>query len=416
MSSLFFCRTQFAIGQGGFHATRIFDDYSGDYFTFVYDCGSLNATDVREREIDEFYRGGRHGWDCCWRRWAGHPDRIDLVVLSHIDADHVNGLARLLEGRADRTNTLILLPYLEWWDRLAQFDSHADGGDAAVDMVADPAEYLRRTQGVTVLTVSNEQPELPEEPEYVRLADGAEGAAGAVYVLPGPADGTIANGATLKHWRDAPWVFKVFVPSVVDRARDEFVDELVRLLPGWDERLRKGLDPEQIRELLMLHAKEVRAATKKVSGAGGPNATSLIVYSGPDPDSKHVRGGDVCCFGPCRFGCECEGELTGLGWLHTGDAPLGERSLYEQLRSALARYLPYVGIVTLPHHGSRHGFSWRLIDDCAPRTAVACSGPRKGWKHPEPELWHALALRRIGTVHVSRYELSRLHEWGSVHW
>lgn len=417
MSSLFFCRTQFAIGQGGFHATRLFEDRRGDGFTFVYDCGSLNAADVLEREIQEFFDGGRHGWDCCW--WSGAPSsgRVDLIVLSHIDADHVNGLARLLEHREPKSNTVILLPYLEWWDRLAQFASHPGGGEGVVEFVADPAEYLGRIQGVTVFTVSASTPDLSEGASYERLIDQEQDAGGTLYVSPASTDGTIANGATLKHRRDTPWVIKVFVPSVVDETRQDFVDRLVELIPDWADRFDRGLDSAGIREILVNHASEVRAATAHASlGRGGPNATSLIAYSGPDPDTVPNRVLSVCCRDGRRVDCECEGGLRGLGWLHTGDAPLGDDTAYESLRSAMGLYLPFVGIVTLPHHGSRHGFSWRLIDDCEPRTAVACSGPRKGWRHPDPDLWHSLALQGIGTVHVSRNELSRLHEGGVLFW
>ncbi|MGE4050192.1 MAG: MBL fold metallo-hydrolase [Piscinibacter sp.] len=49
-------------------------------------------------------------------RWAQRPEDVDLLVLSHFDDDHVNGVERLLSSRRVR---VLALPYLDIGHRLA---------------------------------------------------------------------------------------------------------------------------------------------------------------------------------------------------------------------------------------------------------------------------------------------------------
>lgn len=70
------------IGQGFFYTGRLRGGHSE--FNFVFDCGSLSYS-VLNDTIDRY-------------RTIQTRD-IDLLIISHFDADHINGLKRLLEGR-----------------------------------------------------------------------------------------------------------------------------------------------------------------------------------------------------------------------------------------------------------------------------------------------------------------------------
>lgn len=81
------------VGQGLFYS------FSIDDFNFVYDCGSENRI-PRLNSI---------------RRYKSKPSKhIDLLVLSHLHQDHVNGLDDLLKGIT--VNTLVM-PYLSPFER-----------------------------------------------------------------------------------------------------------------------------------------------------------------------------------------------------------------------------------------------------------------------------------------------------------
>ena len=82
------------IGQGLFYSGRIND------FNFIYDCGSENKPQV-ESVVRDFKRNELQN------------SAIDLLVLSHLHADHVNGLNALFDTTIGGQITVdtVLLPY-----------------------------------------------------------------------------------------------------------------------------------------------------------------------------------------------------------------------------------------------------------------------------------------------------------------
>jgi len=83
------------VGQGLFYSGRI-----NEKFNFVYDCGSENFKYLKlaiNRYLN-FYK-----------------NNIDMLVISHLHKDHINGLDYLL--RHKKTN-ICFLPYLTETERL----------------------------------------------------------------------------------------------------------------------------------------------------------------------------------------------------------------------------------------------------------------------------------------------------------
>lgn len=86
-----------AVGHGTFFNGLVFDGLNESSFTWVYDCGSKRKTKINQ-EITNLDQ---------WELW---PEEIDLLVLSHFDDDHVNGVERLLQTRKVR---VLALPYMD---------------------------------------------------------------------------------------------------------------------------------------------------------------------------------------------------------------------------------------------------------------------------------------------------------------
>ncbi|WP_162713499.1 MBL fold metallo-hydrolase [Brucella intermedia] len=81
-------RRQHPVGQGFFHSGFILEDRE-IRLSYVYDCGSMAAyKGERDREIDSFHRQ------------AANLKTLDLLYLSHVHADHINGVEKLLETDA----------------------------------------------------------------------------------------------------------------------------------------------------------------------------------------------------------------------------------------------------------------------------------------------------------------------------
>lgn len=92
------------VGQGLFYSGILNKGAgrSNQVFNFVYDCGSESPHIFRDREIDDYKMLLPN------KRESGGKE-LDLLVISHLHDDHVNGLDRLLDGV--KVNTVVM-PYI----------------------------------------------------------------------------------------------------------------------------------------------------------------------------------------------------------------------------------------------------------------------------------------------------------------
>jgi hypothetical protein len=118
-----------AVGHGTFFNGLVLDELRGDSFSWIYDCGSKRTTRIAQ-EIT------------CLERWEDWPAEVDLLVLSHFDDDHVNGVEQLLSSRRVR---VLALPYMDIGHLLACAGSigseTCSASTAALQL--DPVAWLR---------------------------------------------------------------------------------------------------------------------------------------------------------------------------------------------------------------------------------------------------------------------------------
>jgi len=127
------------IGQGGFYTGNI-SKHRWPYgkFNFVYDCGRKKiGIDNLEESINRF-KGSLPRIDDKTRK-------LDLLILSHIDEDHVNGVKQLLTGVKCEH---IYMPYLTPIQRLfiALRNDIVDNEDY-IEFIISPNEYLFKVGG-----------------------------------------------------------------------------------------------------------------------------------------------------------------------------------------------------------------------------------------------------------------------------
>jgi len=138
----------FKAGQGCFYSGQV-RTRKNIPFTFVYDCGTSLTTAILKNDIRDLKS-----------HLATEPGAaIDLLVISHLDADHINQVAYLLDGVKCK---MVVLPYLTPLDRLyiyfdAGFDDATDDDDFR-EFVTDPAAYLveRGAERVIFITGNDE--------------------------------------------------------------------------------------------------------------------------------------------------------------------------------------------------------------------------------------------------------------------
>lgn len=118
-----------AVGHGTFFNGLAFDEQRESSFSWIYDCGSKRTTRI-DQEI------------MCLEGWESWPEEIDLLVLSHFDDDHVNGVERLLKSRKVR---VLALPYMDVGHRLAGAASVSTDPCSASTAVfqLDPVAWLQ---------------------------------------------------------------------------------------------------------------------------------------------------------------------------------------------------------------------------------------------------------------------------------
>ena len=101
-------KTFYPVGQGGFYSERIWNGF--ECRTVVYDCGAVNKDPTKKLQ------------DCIIS--SGIKD-VDVLVISHLDEDHINGICNLesyLKQHASRL-PLILIPKPTPFDMLLFYNS-----------------------------------------------------------------------------------------------------------------------------------------------------------------------------------------------------------------------------------------------------------------------------------------------------
>ncbi|QUG75486.1 hypothetical protein GKQ23_11020 [Erwinia sp. E602] len=142
-----------AVGNGTFFTSKI-RGKEGSEFKWGYDCGSTSEK-IINGIIDSSYIEFTDG------------DSIDMMVISHFDDDHVNGLIALLRKH---TIKRLVLPYSDWTQSIREISidgSHGVSPSTALFQL-NPALWLfnndlsNRVETI-ILVQGNGGPENPEE-------------------------------------------------------------------------------------------------------------------------------------------------------------------------------------------------------------------------------------------------------------
>lgn len=278
--------------------------------------------------------GPAYAYDVLRKRIGVLPPQsryIDLLIVTHIDGDHIEGIIRLL-----RDTALGLDIRQIWFNGIAQ--TAAAAPDAVPDYGVLQGEYLSAL--VKKLGIASNIP-----------FEGAAVVAGMRVALPGGAQAyTLSPTAT----------------------------ELARLRTQWNSELDKaGLEPDASEaEMARLKAIERLAPPRSFAPALGAAPDVRALANKPFEQDKAVANGSSIGI---LF------EYDGHRILLLGDAfpEVIEHSVDTLLaQQGLTRLK--ADVVKLPHHGSRANISPALLDklDC-PRYVISSDG--KYFRHPDAE-------------------------------
>ena len=393
-------RIQHAVGHGGFHTATV--QVGRATFRYVYDCGA-NKTQLLRDTIND------HADSI-----ADADRRIDLVVLSHLDDDHVNGVDDLLG--ACRVDTVVL-PYLTAVERVfvaARSSRRGRLSATGQDFLIAPGSWLR-DHGVARVVFVRVGPEgdggatgAPDRPPDERRTLDDVRRVGIDWAAVAPpdiaADPTVLQSGDrfMDHTRSMPlvadgaralnWVLRSHVHEC-DARRRAALERAARRALGFAATadLETALTPDVLRDALRDPKTRDRLVASYSRIWSDRNLTSLCLYSGPE---RTPTDGEI------RFLVRSHlwGPRAGIGWLGTGDAALAQAGRRNSLVHHLGTCAQNVGTLCLPHHGSRKNFDPALLAEFGNAVVCVASVPRQSHHHPARSVIRA--VREAGRTFI----------------
>lgn len=365
------------VGQGGLCEGAL--SAGGRPLRWVYDCGSNQSVPLA-------------------REAAKAPRTLDLLFLSHLDADHVNGIDLLL---AHASAVEVVLPYLNDHERLLVLAQAVAGGRLTgqlLDFMDDAAGWLqqRGVQRVTFMGGPDEglEADLPT-PDLPRGGvSGGEGSLKPFWNEEPAAIAGAAAGVTLARCGDfigiasaagtqADWVFLPFVHPPSKPLVAAFQAEIAASFPGQSAaEIVSAIWDASGRERLHLCYDALWA---------DHNLVSMSLYAGP------AVGSDAWRLNITMHRSATYGEHRSPGWLSTGDADLSGLRRRQAFMRFYRQVQQQVAVLVVPHHGAATSWNADVLTGFTHlKVGCAAAGPN-GYGHPhakvEEDVWGHIGAR-----------------------
>jgi len=367
------------VGQGLFATGQLalLPKGSAPNYRWVHDCGSTvtGPGSALEREALR-YRGELKG------------ERVNLLIISHFDNDHISGLATALKGVGiDR----IVLPRVAPEIRLALAVAGASKPPtaASVRVLLNPTTAIRAlldAQNVPITYIDEDT----DESAFPPL--GKDGAPRDNPAPLNPDNDEALNEANVSTRPSGPMV------AIVDRWEFCFYNRPTPLInPGVLAQVRLllrfyrrgSISLEGLVAFLKLVYETALGLKDKVAH----NNISLITYSGPiSPTEIHESVARVfrAETGP-RAAAWARHEPNGrLAVLYTGDVTLRvkfSKVLRDKLSLPPSRW-DQIGTFQVPHHGSKYSWKVPTLAGWGHRWSIFSAEPTEGSTyHPHDEVW-----------------------------
>lgn len=330
---LIMIRTFHPVGHGAFYTERFYDGavFAHPSFTVVYDCGS-RSTSVLHREIDNVFNT---------------EDNIDLLFISHFHSDHISGIDYLLNTKHCIINRfvipvitldVIIEAYLYNYIKTGNIQSLANqilkqfyNGeyDDRLIKIHSFDEFINGQE----ITFAN------RNINEIIHADGVES-----IVAP-----TIIEN---DNW--------LYIPYNVNTKRNELI-RIISSHPDFQGIVVDGrVDSDLLSERLsVLGLERCKVIYQNIFGKDH-NVYSMPVFSGTNKDCPMNE-------------CHQEGSIPkACNWncLYMGDMKVGANS-FNSLKSFYSGYWNNVGILQVPHHGTK-GYNYKKLYEPVKFCIISC--------------------------------------------
>lgn len=435
-------RTVHAIGQGAFHS-EIFHSGNHCVFCCVYDCGTSSPDPDLGERLDRCLRCiPISNKQDLFTENPKHP--IDILFISHLDSDHVNGISSLKNTHAI---SRVVLPLLDDECKMATFLSGVAAGLHGMDlndfkslvfqpeMVFGGSTHILRVEPIPLGSQGGRSDNL-DSFDIEDLSESKD----------------IPSFQPLKSSQLPRWCFIPFCFDEKERQK-LFLDKL-RQCPMLKEDIKDKICKNAPTELDWVENKENLKILKCVyqSLQNGTNGNSLLLYSGPEqsggniaihryfPENNNPRETDkrknkafeypepqdsfcrtlkqilpsnedfqITYSGPDptqqksfahiysqpspsnRAGCLYLGDMN----LNAGGGNQESSKVINCIKKRLGKNnLENLDMIQIPHHGSKHSFHDDLLD-LAPSVGYyfLSHGAKNRYKHPHKPVVKALDMK-----------------------
>lgn len=412
------CQRFQPVGHGTFF-TGIVSDDSSKGFSWVYDCGSRRPNHVVPLV-------GR------LNTWVDLPQELDVLVISHFDVDHVNGIRELLKSRRVKR---MVLPFMDIGQQLENVmellddeeDTEENGSEGLLDAVLlqlVPVRWLAANGfednvGELMFVQSggpaeegeniepfpdsggNESDRVAVSEEYVLSTRGAEIERASVRLVEDsarrragtfPVELTFFNsmGSDLFETDDSGQRLSRLSQKTVKELRDQLATILSDL--GMDQ-------PEQaVGSASVDWRGKLREFYDGHFGGDGHHRNNISLCLMIRPLGKELR--------QCKFFKE-HGPMISAGVSsHGGLLLLGDLGIDQNRFAELKAHFGHkrwssLSAIQVPHHGSQHSWATGTAKMFGDLTFVHCAPGDKKLPHPSVER----DLQGNGTVHIATYKV-----------
>ena len=398
------------VGQGLFYSGEIVGS-NGYIFKFVYDCGSTNKETIYA-SISKFKDKSKN-------------DKINMLIISHLHSDHINGLDELLKHFKVYN---VVLPYFAPEERLLIALKKINASMWYYDFLKDPVYYLMEKGVEKVIILGGEKGsehenniptpnenrdvifEFPNDDYLIREILDKEN--WEPYIKDGRVSVKNHDGYMLAL---GLWVFRFFNYKI---KQPNVFNLFYRCFKGNlnirdSENLKKFItNKEKLKKLQKCYKYLLDTLGKDF------NNTSLVLYNGPVGKAKSNYRCETL-FPQC-FRCIHECCLynyyncwsSAFGQFLTGDINLNLR--YEEILKHYDNYLEKVIITQIPHHGSAKNWNRNLLRDLFNCKTWIISAGLKYKKHPSYEVIEDINLSGRVCLWVNEmnyFKIESIVEW-----
>ncbi|CAA6817843.1 MAG: Unknown protein [uncultured Sulfurovum sp.] len=345
----------YPIGHGAFYAEK--HQYRNSNFTIVYDCGSRSSKDTVQPIIEKAFE---------------QDEVIDILFISHFDADHVNKI-KLLKNRTKIKQ--VVMPLLQEKEIVFLINLYRVLNVNILGLLKNPEQFFGKETKIIRIKPSNNEERPIENMEAINIENISH-------------NSEIDSGIPLKLSNDLDWVFIPYNHEYTDRQK-----ELVELLKE-----RTDLDIDKLKTdvdytlaVIFEDYKKTVKIKNKIKNIynevdGKINQNSMLLYSGVlnFPNTHLIKRSYLVDFEDIRIrDIEQVGNYTNrVSCLYTGDTELGDIELKKvNPKLQFSRLWDSIGTIQIPHHGSVKNLDKAILDNNVYMCPMSVSTKSLGY-HP----------------------------------